>query len=294
MRYAVKIGYDGSLFHGSQRQGDDDPESVEGAVNRALTAIREIDDPKDSPVKFSSRTDSGVSALGNVFSIDTDRDPEDLLKALNANLEGVWCWALGTMREQQNPRWATNRWYRYHLPPRGYADQEISRINEAVISFMGTHDFRYLSKQEDGKNTELTIERAQAYDVSGGGDMVIIDVVGARFLWNQIRRMVGAATAYSEGDITLEDVRSLIDMNTGEAEAEKIAGRIKTAPPHGLILMDVHFKDVSFQIDEEALDMAIRGTENTAWRSTVKVLLHSALRSLKTGTIPLGNLDGGA
>ncbi|MGA1822065.1 MAG: tRNA pseudouridine synthase A [Thermoplasmatota archaeon] len=294
MRYAVKIGYDGSLFHGSQRQGDDDPGSVEGAVNRALKTMGEIDHPRESTVKFSSRTDSGVSALGNVFAIDTDRDPGVLLKALNANTDGIWCWASGEMREQQNPRWATNRWYRYHLPPKGYDVSTISRINEAVLSFMGTHDFRYMSRQDDERNTEMTIERAQAYDVSGGGDMVIIDVVGTRFLWNQIRRMVGAATAYSTGDVTLEDIRSLIDGKTEESAARNIAERITTAPPHGLILMDVHFKDVDFQIDESALEMAIRAAEETAWRSTVKVLLHSALRSLMTGTIPIDRIDGGS
>lgn len=273
MRYAVKIGYDGQRFHGSQRQSDDDPLSVEGMI---VEALRKIDDFEGGewPVEFASRTDAGVSALGNVFALDTERDISDLLKALNANMEGVWCIAAGKAREHQNIRWANSRWYRYHLKPGVLDKEQIKLLDSALTEFVGVHDFTNFCRLEKGKDPTTRIERSKAMDVTGNGEMVVIDMVGDRFLWNQVRRMVGGAVKVAEGGMEKDELTGLLK---GEGSKDKIP----TMPATGLVLMDVMFKDIDFIIDPQAVTMAKERSSQESWEASVKVLLHSALRSLR-------------
>jgi tRNA pseudouridine38-40 synthase len=273
MRYAVKIGYDGLGFHGSQRQSDDDPLSVEGMV---VEALRKIGDFKDGewPVEFASRTDAGVSALGNVFALDTERDITELLKALNANMDGVWCIAAGKVREHQNIRWANSRWYRYHLKPGVLNPDQIKSLDSTLAEFVGVHDFTNFCRLEKGRDPTTRIERAKAMDLTGNGEMVVIDIMGDRFLWNQVRRMVGGAMRVAEGHMKIEEFKELL-------EGQGSKDIIPTMPATGLVLMDVMFKDIDFMIDPEAVAVAKERSSQDAWEASVKVLLHSAIRSLQ-------------
>ncbi|MFW3145937.1 MAG: hypothetical protein ACMUIE_03910 [Thermoplasmatota archaeon] len=278
MLHAIKVAYDGTRFHGSQRQGSTDPGSVEGSIVEALREIEQFDPEEEWPVKFASRTDSGVSALGNVFSVRSDMDPENLLKALNANMEGIWCWAHGLPRETQNIRWASSRWYRYHLPASSLVTGEVSRLDKIMKTFLGEHDFTNFSKPEDEKNTVTIIEKAEVIDLSGSGDLVAVDIVGSRFLWQQVRRMVGAGMAVLEGRLSSEDVKVLMDPS--RSDVDELRKEVRTMPPFGLILMDVHFKDIAFSIVPEALELALERSKEEAWKAATRVLIDSALRSL--------------
>ena len=279
MHLAVKFGYDGSSFHGSQRQGDDDNGSVEGGIAAALRKVDPGSKGKEWPIRLSSRTDAGVSALGNIFSVETGMDPDELLRALNANLDDIWCWGWGEPRPEQNIRWASSRWYRYHLPPREVASEDIEKLNGVLAQFLGENDYTHLCRLEDEKNPVTVIERAEAVDLSGNGELVVIDIVGSRFLWNQVRRMVGAVLAVVKEDINEHDLSTLLKKGDGDPDA--IKGKIRTMSPVGLILMDVHFKDIDFKISHEALEIAIRRHSDPSWRSSMKVLLHTAMRSMQ-------------
>jgi tRNA pseudouridine38-40 synthase len=285
MRYAIKVAYDGSRFHGSQRQGLGDKGSVEGAVNGALIKFGEIDGEEESTVRFSSRTDSGVSALANVFSVESDTNAEELLKALNANLEGICCWAAGEMRANQNVRWANSRWYRYHMPPWRYENDFLTSMNSVLLSFIGTHDFRFFGRIDADKNTEIQIERSQVYDISGSGEMVIVDIVGTRFLWNQVRRMVGAAYKVASGGMDGGKVKKLLETDGSEDELKGLASRVPTMPPTGLVLMDVGFKDIDFTPHSEAAGLSARRWSEEAWASSIRVLLHTAMRGVMGNVI---------
>jgi len=278
MRIAVKVAYDGSRFHGSQRQGDRDPGSVEGSIAASLESMGKFDGSGPWPLGFASRTDSGVSSLGNVFAMETDMDPDELLKGLNAHLEGIWCWGWGRIRGSQNIRWANSRWYRYHLPPGMLDGEEVKALIGVLRKYVGEHDFTHLSRLEDEKNPVTLIEKADAYDLSGNGDLVIIDIVGSRFLWQQVRRMVGAAIARVRDDITTEEFDSLL---LGTTEVSMVKNRVRTMPPTGLVLMDVHYKDIDFNISGKALDLALDRSSEDAWRASLTVILNTALRSMR-------------
>lgn len=274
MRYAVKVAYDGSLFHGSQRQGDDDPDSVEGTIVNAMKQFDQYDGKGDWPIEFSSRTDAGVSALGNVFAVETDMDIVEFMKALNARMNGVWCIAWGVMRERQNVRWANSRWYRYHLPPGELDLDQLKALGDALALFVGGHDFTNFCKLEEGRDPETLVERANAIDVTGTGEMILCDIVGSRFLWNQVRRMVAAAVAVAKGSLSVDDIKEMLEGNGKKRD------KVITMPPTGLVLMDVNFKDIEFVAEREAVELARKRNSEDAWKASMRVVLDSAMRSL--------------
>lgn len=274
MRYAVKVAYDGSLFHGSQRQGEEYGGSVEGTIVKALMDIGQYEKGEKWPISFSSRTDSGVSAMGNVFTVESEMEPDDLLRALNSKMDGIWCWGYGRPRENQNIRWANSRWYRYHLRPDTLTIDELDQLGRAMDMFRGEHDFTKLCRMEDHSNPETYIESTQVIDLSGNGQLVAVDIIGSRFLWQQVRRMVGAAVDAVSGKISLEDISGLL-------EGKDTSVNYATMPPIGLVLMDVRFKDIDFIISDPAIDHAIRFGGQDAWKASIRVLLDSALRSMQ-------------
>ncbi|MBU0512996.1 MAG: tRNA pseudouridine(38-40) synthase TruA, partial [Chloroflexi bacterium] len=62
--YQVILAYDGTQFHGSQRQAE--ARTVQNVVE---TALRKLNWPGKS-VRFAGRTDAGVHASGQVIAFD--------------------------------------------------------------------------------------------------------------------------------------------------------------------------------------------------------------------------------
>ena len=220
---AVKIAYDGRDFNGSQRQPD--LGTVEGEVLRALVRIEAISSAKEARFRVASRTDRGVSALGNVYCFDTDFEQDRLLHALNAVSENVFYYGLAHVPHDFSPRRGKQRWYRYYHPSEG-VDPELFR--ECAHLFEGRHDFIRFCKPE-GKATIKTVDKVEVLPI---GDTIIIDLYAREFLRNMVRRMVAAMAEVGRGRVGLEAVSELLqgkEGNLGLAKAE------------GLVLMDVRY-----------------------------------------------------
>jgi len=226
---AVKIAYDGRDFNGSQRQPD--LGTVEGEVLRALVKIEAIASAKEARFRVASRTDRGVSALGNVYCFDTDFEQGRLLHALNAVSEKVFYYGLAQVPHDFSPRRGKQRWYRYYHPSEG-VDPEL--FQECAHLFEGRHDFIRFCKPE-GKATIKTVDKVSVLPI---GDTIIIDLYAREFLRNMVRRMVAAMAEVGRGRVRLQAVSELLqgkEGNLGLAKAE------------GLVLMDVRY-DVEIPI----------------------------------------------
>ena len=90
-RVAVKIAYLGEDFSGSQIQpASRNLRTVQGEMLEKLLLIDHV--PEDRiDLKFASRTDAGVSALGNVVAFYTEfGDNDTLLRAINSVSRGIY------------------------------------------------------------------------------------------------------------------------------------------------------------------------------------------------------------
>jgi len=238
-RYALKVAYDGTRFHGSQAQPTH--RTVHGEVAQALAKLG-TDEPR---LRWAGRTDAGVSARGNVVALDTEFDRARLLQALTRNMEDAWAWALATVDDGFDPRIARERRYRYHLR----SDADEAALQRAMDAFRGRHDFTGFCRLEEGKDP---VRHVTGVRVHRRGAFLVVDVSGESFLWNQVRRMVEAGRRVATGELPEDAIARTL-------EAGKPT-ELGTARPEGLVLLDVEYRGVAFEPGDPRL------LERLRWR----------------------------
>ena len=228
-RVAVKIAYMGEGFSGSQIQPTG--RTVESEVLDKLALITKLS-AEELDLKFSSRTDKGVNALGNAIAFNSNFDDDlVLLRALNAVGKDVFFRSICDVDEDFNVRYASSRSYRYILPSKG---MDLTLARECADIFLGEHDFARFCKPDN----KPTVAKVDSISITEGDGVLIMDFKSRFFLWNQIRRMVSAIEAVSKGWRTLNDVRSALydlkEINFGVSR------------PDALTLLDVDYDWLDF------------------------------------------------
>ena len=260
-RVALKFAYDGSKFYGFQRQPDN--ETVEGALVKALEMVGAIRSPRECGYRSSSRTDRGVSALGNVISFRTAFPTKELCPALNSELEDVWAYSAIDVPDDFNPRHARQRWYRYYLAKSG---QDKGLMMEIAHRFVGVHDFSGYARR-DHRNPMRKID---SIEMSDAGMFHSIDFRAESFLWNMVRRIVWMMNEGGSGRVPLDSIGP---------EAPKKPTRVGLSPPEYLVLMDIDC-GVEFPVDLHAA-MGIRNAvERRIRENGMRVAFAQALRDM--------------
>jgi len=221
MRVALKIAYDGQRFFGHQRQPD--RRTVEGECLEALRSAKILRDPRESFFRSASRTDRGVSAIGNVIAFNGSLRPEAVVGAFNDKARDLWAWAYAEVPATFHPRHALERWYRYHL----YGDLSVEALREAGVLFPGQHDFRSFTSDPPAGSFAVT-----RVDVSTSPDAIVVDVRAPSFRRGMVRRIVAAMVAHAQGTAGLADIRAALAGTRHD---------FGSAPPEPLFLMDVSY-----------------------------------------------------
>ncbi len=233
MKYAFKIAYFGENFHGSQYQPD--VRTVEGEILKALERLG-----IDSRVKSAGRTDAGVHAFGQVIAFDSRE--KIFPRMLNSELpEDIVSWAWAKVPEDFDPRRAKSRVYVYVMYG---TDYDISSMRKAVKELIGVHDFsNFTRKFGEG---ESCVREIYSAEVRADREFIIFEIEGNAFTWNMVRCIVTALTEIGKQHRSVEWFRELLNP-------EKYKERVEPAPPYGLILKDVKYDDVEFEVDDYAL-----------------------------------------
>jgi tRNA pseudouridine38-40 synthase len=221
MRIALKIAYDGRVFHGYQRQPD--ARTVEGECLASLRGARILRTPEDGFFRSASRTDRGVSALGNVIAFNTSLSPEAVVGAFNDRARDVWAWAATQVPDSFHPRHALERWYRFHV----FSDIPVSAMRDVARLFVGTH--RFDSFTSDPPPGPMTVHRI---DVSREGRTLLVDIRARSFRRSMVRRIVAAMSGCAEGEIPKSEIRDCLRGTRRD---------FGIAPPEPLFLMDIRY-----------------------------------------------------
>ncbi len=219
-RVALKIAYDGTVFQGYARQPA--LHTVEAEVLRSLVRAGVIRDSKEARFQSASRTDRGVSALGNVVAFDSSFPSSALPRAFNAKARGVWAWGVADVPAEFNARSARERWYRYRL--QGAHDEGVLRTTLSL--FLGEHDFRSFTRDRT-----RTVARIDVAAVVREDDIIHLEFRAPSFRWNLVRRLVAAALAVESEGASREDIESALH-NRSNVD-------FGLAPPEPLTLVDV-------------------------------------------------------
>jgi tRNA pseudouridine38-40 synthase len=236
------LEYDGTEFHGWQRQRD--TRTVQGVVEEAIRSVFQ----SASGVVGAGRTDTGVHALDYPcnFHVDTELSLERIRAALGAHLpEDVVVKAAFDTQPEFHARFdALSRRYAYALSSRPTAIWRRTRYNprfsldpgrmaEAAALLVGEHDFTSFTPAVNEADPVCRVSDA-AIEVEGA--LMTFTIEANRFLHHMVRIIVGTLIDVGRGHTRPEHVETVLcRKDRREAGA--------TAPPHGLSLVGVRYPE---------------------------------------------------
>ncbi len=242
--FKLIIEYDGSRYHGWQRQKDD--RSIQGEIEKALKKMAS----KKVTVIGSGRTDAGVHAEGQVanFECDTRLEPGALLNGLNSLLaEDIIIRVCERASSSFHARYdARSKIYHYKILNRS-TPAAIGRqyswfirktlnhdaMRAAISHIIGRHDFKaFEATGSPRQHTTRQVYSAELITHENGELIFQIEADG--FLRYMVRNIVGTLVDVGIGKLTSDDFKSILDSkDRSQASA--------TAPAHGLTLIKVNY-----------------------------------------------------
>lgn len=244
MRVRATIAYDGTAYHGFQRQSAEREPTIQGELERALTRITGA----GVAVLGAGRTDAGVHAGGQVVAFDVEwrHGLPDLQRALNAVLpDDIAVREIAEAEADFHPRYrARSRVYRYTIYNAPLRDPlhrlyalhvpdalDVAAMRAAARCLLGEHDFAAFGQPTTGESTVRTMYRAEVGDEP---PWITIDLEANGFLYRMARSIVGTLIEVGRARLTVEQFAQILDSrDRSRAEA--------TAAPHGLRLTQVNY-----------------------------------------------------
>lgn len=244
IRIRLTVHYDGSDFHGWQVQPDQ--RTVQGVLEAALSKL--ADRPRT--IIGSGRTDTGVHATGQVFSVDMAESwtPRALRKSLNALLPGdVWIESAERAESNFHPRYdALRRTYRYEVGTRPEAASpfhrrwcwpltdpvEVDMLTRAAGAIPGERSFLAFAKAGQPERGDRCAVHLAEWTKTDLG--LRFTITADRYLHHMVRYLVGTMIDIGRGRRPLDDMARLLD-----AQPEAVTS--PPAPASGLFLHRVEY-----------------------------------------------------
>ena len=242
--FKVVIEYDGTDFHGWQRQKFH--RTIQAEIEKAIATMT----GQKITVVGSGRTDAGAHALGQVanFKCDTRLRSKEFLKGLNSLLPpSILIKACEQVGDNFHARYdAKSKLYQYRilnqaLPAaimRQYAwhirrPLDTKAIRLAAAHLIGEHDF----KSFEGTGSPRTHTKRRVYTadiISQDLNYLVFEIEADGFLRFMVRNIVGTLVEVGMGKISPEDFKKiLLSKDRSQASA--------TAPSQGLFLKAVKY-----------------------------------------------------
>ncbi len=241
MRYFLELSYNGTLYHGWQRQPN--AISVQEVLEDSLSTVLRI----KTEVVGAGRTDTGVHAKQIMAHFDHDQmlEPNQLKYKLNSILPlEIAIKNIHLVKDDAHARFnAVSRSYEYHITFRKDPFQinksyylkkplDLELMNKAAKLLLNYTNFKCFSKSKtDVKTYNCTITEAVWIK---DNDQLIFVISANRFLRNMVRAIVGTLIEIGEHKLDIEDLVTII-----KSQDRSQAGY--SVPAHGLYLTAVHY-----------------------------------------------------
>lgn len=239
--FRLTVAYDGTAFHGWQRQPG--LRTVQGELEAALSQVLD----GDVKVNGAGRTDTGVHARGQVASFEWDTPlPGTALAPMSNRLLPADVRVVASAEAPSGfhaRHSARARRYEYRLLARpdllrerfAWAPPALparEALTAATAPLLGRHDFTaFQATGNDAAVPECDVVRLGWRDTEDG---VALDVAADHFLYHMVRKMVGTALEACATSDPGAHVKAVL-----ESRDRARVGRM--APPRGLSLEQVYY-----------------------------------------------------
>lgn len=239
--YKITLSYDGTEFHGWQRQPD--KKTIQGTLEDTLAKITQ----KKINVTGAGRTDAGVHARAQVanFKANLRMDDDELLRALNSLLpQDIRISSLVKTAPDFHARiMARSKIYQYrilHSPKispfivryvlHWPSALNVNLMRRAAPLFIREADFTVFSSNRL-LDPIRTVTRSE---IKKTGDEIIYTVEANGFLRYMVRAIVGTLLEAGKGKLSPEQIEDLFRKNKRSLASP-------TAPAKGLCLIKVNY-----------------------------------------------------
>ena len=266
--YKLIIAYDGTRYHGWERQPGHDM-TIQGKLENVLARMTGAEEGSFPDVIGSGRTDAGVHARGQVASVvlDTELSPCEIQRYMNTYLpEDISVVDVKEASSRFHARYnAIGKTYRYNcwvgsgkpvfdrrfvtvLGSSGFRDMpqsedkagtspgipelDIEGIRKAAAHLTGTHDFKSFCGNSHFKKS--SVRHLDTINIETGGNYLRFYYHGNSFLTNMVRILTGTLLEVGYGRMSPAYMDTIL-----EGCDRNLAG--PTAPPQGLCLMKVDY-----------------------------------------------------
>lgn len=242
-RYYFELSYNGSTFHGWQRQPN--ANSVQEEIEKRLSQLH-----SNEPISVvgCGRTDTGVHAKHFILHADLPviNDYDQFVFKLNKMLpESIAIHSIRPVTESDHARFsATERTYRYFVHTKKdpflstsswYLNQsfDIDKMNEAANYLIGKQDFTSLSKLHTDAKTNICDVRVAKW-IQTDAHSYYFEIVADRFLRNMVRATVGTLLDVGLGKLEVTDIPKILAAMDRQAASTSV-------PAHGLYLWEINY-----------------------------------------------------
>lgn len=245
-RLRITLAYDGTGFHGWQRQPN--VPTIQGTLQHVLAGI----EGKPVLVDGSGRTDAGVHALAQVaaFSLENPIPLENLKKAMNRLLPAaIRIVSVEEAAPDFHPRYAARsktyeyrifrgevcspferRWVLHYPYP-----VDVERIVATAPLLEGEHDFSaFAAADESDREGESSVRTIFYSRAEAAAERLVYRVRGSGFLKHMVRNIVGTLLEVGRGNLDEAGLRALLTPGP-KARAGP------TAAASGLFLVSVEY-----------------------------------------------------
>jgi tRNA pseudouridine38-40 synthase len=244
MNFKIIIEYDGTNYHGWQRQKDD--RTIQQEIEKALSTMT----AGQVSLNGSGRTDAGVHAFGQVanFLCQTDLSAAVFQKGLNSILpDDIVIKDCRLVDEAFHARYdVKSKIYQYKILnrkipsaiKRQYSwfirrELDTAAMRSAVSYIIGSHDFKsFEGTGSPRSHTTRNIMAADLIEHKNGSLTFKIEADG--FLKYMVRNIVGTLVDVGLNKITPAEFKGIL-------ESKDRSNASATAPAHGLFLMEVKY-----------------------------------------------------
>jgi len=242
--FKLTIEYDGTNYHGWQRQKTD--RTIQEEIEKAVLTIT----GQQVSLTGSGRTDAGVHAYAQVanFKCETNLGPQDLFRGLNSLTAGdiviKGCEEVDAsfharydvkrkiyaykVKNRPDPA-AIGRQYAWHIRK----DLNLDAMRAASTHLIGSHDFKAFEGAGSPRaHTTRNVFKARLVEEPDG--YLAFEIEADGFLRFMVRNIVGTLVDVGLGKISPADFKGIL-----ESKDRDQAGA--TAPAHGLFLKNVNY-----------------------------------------------------